>query len=353
VPVSLEQGVDSMSGSARSQIAPEDLVRLVASAARAPSLHNSQPWRFRLRENSIELHSDPERIIQEVDPDGREMLISCGAALYGLRLGLRRLGFMPVADLVPDPAEPGLLACVTPGGRARPSRDELDLISALPHRHTHRGPFGPGRVPERLLAALVQDAAAEDAELVLLSALEAHELARLTATASRQQEASPQIRAEERSWARPPDSAARDGIPARALRQPGPTPPERPQRQEGPAHERLAQRDFGAPAGPADGALPSATAVLMTTGDTPADWLRAGQALHRLLLRAATRWVFASLHSQALESPRLRAGIRDALSLRGEPQMLLQFGRANTAAATPRRPVTDVIDTVRPVPGLL
>jgi hypothetical protein len=63
--------------------------------------------------------------------------------------------------------------------------------------------------------------------------------------------------------------------------------------------------------------------------------------------------VFASLHSQALESPRLRAGIRDALSLRGEPQMLLQFGRANTAAATPRRPVTDVIDTVRPVPGLL
>ena len=64
---------------------------LVASVARAPSLHNSQPWRFRLRDNAIELHSDPERMIPEVDPARREMLISCGAALYGLCLGLRRL----------------------------------------------------------------------------------------------------------------------------------------------------------------------------------------------------------------------------------------------------------------------
>jgi hypothetical protein len=330
---------------------------LVASAARAPSLHNSQPWRFRLRENAIELHSDPERLIPEADPDGREMLISCGAALYGLRLALRRLGYVPVVELMPDSVEPGRahsgpLACVGPGGRARPSRDELDLISALPHRHTHRGPFGPGRVPERLLDALMEDAAADGAELILLSESQASELARLTQTA-RQQAASPQARAEERSWARPPDSTARDGVPARARTGPAPMPPTRPQRQEDPAHEPLAPRDFGSPGElPAGGALPSATAVLATPGDTPADWLRAGQALHRLLLRAATRWVFASLHSQALESPRLRAQVHDDLGIQGIPQMLLQFGRANTAAATPRRPVTDVIDTVRPVSGL-
>ena len=198
---------------------------LVASAARAPSLHNSQPWRFRLRENAIELHSDPERMIPEVDPAGREMLISCGAALYGLCLGLRRLGYVPVTDLLPDSAPPGsapptLLAIVRAGGRARPSRDELDLISALPHRHTHRGPFGPGRVPERLLDALVGDAAAEGAELILLSEAQASELARLTEAARGQQANSPPIQAEERAWARPPGSTARDGIPAR----PGPVP---------------------------------------------------------------------------------------------------------------------------------
>jgi hypothetical protein len=332
---------------------------LVASAARAPSLHNSQPWRFRLRENAIELHSDPERMIPQVDPDGREMLISCGAALYGLRLGLRRLGFIPVVELMPDSVGPGSapsgpLACVRPGGRARPSRDELDLISALPHRHTHRGPFGPGRVPERLLSALTEDAAAEGAELILLSEPQASELARLTETARGLQAASPPVQAEERSWARPPGSTARDGVPARARPGPAPISWPRPQRREDPAHEPLAPRDFGSPGElPPGGPLPSATAVLTTPGDTPADWLRAGQALHRLLLRAATRWVFASLHSQALESPRLRAQVRDDLGIHGTPQMLLQFGRANTAAATPRRPVTEVIDTARPAPELL
>ncbi len=336
------------------RIASEDLIALVGSAARAPSLHNSQPWRFRLRENAVELYSDPERMIPLVDPDGREMLISCGAALYGLRLGLRRLGYLPVTELMPDSVRlggtrpstaPCLLARIRPGGLARPSRDELSMISALPHRHTHRGPFGPGRVPQRLLDALVEDAAAEGAELILLSGPQATKLARLTESARRQQAASQRFQAEERNWARPPGSTSRDGIPARARPGAGPVSPMRRRPGEEPAHQRLAPRDFGSPGDlTPDGPLPSATAVLATAGDTPADWLQAGQALHRLLLRAATRWVFASLHSQALESPRLRAHVQDDLGLRAMPQLLLQFGRANTAAATPRRPVTDVIE---------
>jgi DNA-binding GntR family transcriptional regulator len=83
--------------------------------------------------------------------------------------------------------------------------------------------------------------------------------------------------------------------------------------------------------------------VLITAGDNVADWLRAGQALHRLLLRAATRWVFASLHSQPIELPRYRWQVAERLSLSGYPQMLLQFGRANTALATARRPKTELM----------
>jgi hypothetical protein len=326
------------------------MIRLVGSAARAPSLHNSQPWRFRLREDAVELHSDPGRMLRVVDPDGREMLISCGAALYGLRLGMRELGFQPVTEILADPGQPGLIARVRPGSRARPSREERELIAALPHRHTHRGPFGPGRVPDRLLDALVRDVAAEGADLILLSEPdEISEIAELTAAASRAQRASPQIRAEARRWARPADSVARDGVPARARIGTAGTPPSRRQREEQPAHRRLPQRDYGVPGElPSGGPLPSATAVLATAEDLPADWLRAGQALHRLLLRAATRWVFASLHSQPLESPWLRGEIRDCMRLCGIPQMLLQFGRANTAAATARRPVTEVIDPGRP-----
>ena len=91
------------------------------------------------------------------------------------------------------------------------------------------------------------------------------------------------------------------------------------------------------------GYSPATTAVLITTGDDRADWLRAGQALHRLLLRAATGWVFASLHTQPLEHPPLRAELRTRLGLPGAPQMLLQLGRSGVAQATARRPVTDLL----------
>jgi hypothetical protein len=89
--------------------------------------------------------------------------------------------------------------------------------------------------------------------------------------------------------------------------------------------------------------------VLITAGDRPADWLRAGQAMPRLLITAATRWVFASLHTQALEIPAARALIRSRLGLPGEAQMLLQLGRSGTTRPTPRRPAREVL--IRPRRG--
>ena len=81
---------------------------LIATAARAPSVHNTQPWRFRVGECAIELYADPKRKLH-VDPIGREMLISCGAALFGLRLGIRSLGYLPVVELLPEPSRLRLL----------------------------------------------------------------------------------------------------------------------------------------------------------------------------------------------------------------------------------------------------
>ena len=96
---------------------PAEFAYLAATAARAPSLHNSQPWQFRFRRDSIELYADPARNLQQADPLGREMLISCGAALYGLRLAMRNLGYLPDVEILPDPAQPGLLARVWSCGR--------------------------------------------------------------------------------------------------------------------------------------------------------------------------------------------------------------------------------------------
>jgi len=311
---------------------------LIATAARAPSVQNTQPWRFRVSEYVIELYADPGRKLQ-VDRAGREMLISCGAALFGLRLAVRSLGYLPVVELLPDPARLRLLARVTLGKAEPITPLEHKLLEALPHRHTHRGPWEPGPLPAGLLAGLQHDALAEGAQLALIDrALAYHKLADLARAAGHRQDRDPVARDEMRRWSRSADDPAPDGVPAQAF-------PATPDQQPG----RLPQRDFdlGRSLGllPSGGPPPAATAVLLTTGDGRADWLRAGQALHRLLAHAASKWVFASLHTQPLESGAIRALIRDRLALPGSPQMLLQIGLAHTTRATARRPPAELTES--------
>jgi nitroreductase len=126
------------------QLTPEESAAVISMAARAPSLHNTQPWRFRLRGNAVELLVDPDRWLRHSDPDARELMISCGAALFGLRLGLRSLGLLPVTELLPDLAQPGLAGRVRPVSHAAMNKVEAELVTAVPHRHTHRGAFAPG-----------------------------------------------------------------------------------------------------------------------------------------------------------------------------------------------------------------
>jgi hypothetical protein len=304
---------------------------LITAAACAPSVHNTQPWLFRTGPDAVELWSDPRRKLR-TDPLGREMLISCGAALFGLRLAVRSLGYLPVTQLLPDPARLRLLARVSIGATAPANGLERLMLDAVPHRHTHRGPFAPGPLPPGLLAGLQHDALAEGATLVLVAGGLAYDrLERITAAAARRGDLSPRARAEIRRWTRTMASTARDGIPATALAS-----------STGRPRGRLPQRDFdlgrSMPCLPSGGASPPATAVLLTPGDRRADWLRAGQALHRLLLHAASQWVFASLHTQPLEDAATRELIRSQLTLPGYPHMLLQLGPAATTSPTARRP---------------
>ena len=266
------------------------------------------------------------------------MLISCGAALFGLRLGVRSLGYLPVVELFPDPPRLRLLARVSLGEPSPMTAGERQLLEALPRRHTHRGPFAPGPVPAGLLAALQHDALAEGATLALIDRSLAYQrLADITSAADRRQRRERDIQEEVRRWSRDPDDRRRDGVPAAAF-------PALARRQTG----RLPQRDFdlGRSLGllPAEGPAPAVTAILLTSVDHRADWLRAGQALQRVLTHAAARWVFASLHTQSLEMASIRLLIRDRLGLPGAPQMIMQFGLAHSTRPTPRRSPADVIE---------
>jgi nitroreductase len=315
------------------------VARMLEVASRAPSVHNTQPWRFSVTDHAIELYAEPGRKTQH-DAIGRQMLISCGAALFGLRLAVRELGRVPAVALLPDPARPALLARVALGPEAPPTELERRMLAALPHRHTHRGAFDPGPLPAGLLPGLQHDALAEGATLALVEGPDGYpKLAALAAEAARKQATNPAARAEILRWSRAAGSSRRDGVPAEAFAPAGAA-----------SRGRLAQRDFDLdrhvgrlPAPSPDDPPPAATAVLITAGDLRIDWLRAGQALHRILAHAATAWVFASLSTEPLEFPVFRDLIRARLALPGAPQMLLQFGLARTSLATPRRPVPEVL----------
>jgi hypothetical protein len=214
---------------------------------------------------------------------------------------------------------------------------ERKMLVAVPHRHTHRGPFEAGPLPAGLFARLRDDARAEGAALTEIEPGPA--LRRLTAVAAaagRRQDRDPRSRAEISRWSHEVTSPARDGVPAHAF-------------PAGPARPRalLPQRDFdlgrGLGLSPAGGPPPPVTAALFTVGDSERDWLQAGQALHRLLLRAAAEWVFARLNTQPLEHPLTRTLITEGLELPGAPQMLLALGVSRTAHPTTRRPAADLI----------
>jgi len=191
---------------------------VIRAAVAAPSVQNSQPWHFSSRPGAIRLHADPRRGLPQADPAGREMVISCGAALFNIRLAMRHLGFAVGVTLLPDPSCPDLLAEIRWGWRAPPTPEEESLYRAIMRRHTHRGPFAV-EAPPPLISDLIRVARQEQAELhVIYDASRHHPLADLIQAAELVQRSSPPFAAERVRWARPPSDRRRDGVPVTACR---------------------------------------------------------------------------------------------------------------------------------------
>jgi hypothetical protein len=322
-------------------LSAEDITRyVVANAIWAPSVHNTQPWRFSAEGHQITLHADPARQLTVADPDGREMLISCGAALFTARLALRSLGYVPAAAVLPDPAQPTLVARVSWRERAPVTDFEDELMRQIRQRRTHRGGFDSLPVSSDLLGALCRYAARdsttlcimqEDGRRVLAATVQAAERA-LRLDSARVQELA--------RWAPPPGSGRPDGVPPASYpAKPEHTSPDYPGRDFAHGHS------WGLPAFSTAPWPRSAGTVglLTTTADQPLDWINAGHALQRILLMASNFGVAAALHSQPLELPQLRADIRAQLCGGAYPQLVLRLGTIIQVATSVRRAPEDVI----------
>jgi nitroreductase len=314
----------------------EQVEHVLATAGRAPSLHNAQPWLFRLRPEVIELHADPRRRLPVVDPDDREQRIACGAALFTLRLALQGLGIRPIVTLFPDPARPHLVAAVRHGGIRPVTPEQRRLLRAVPLRRTNRHPFTDAAVTQQELYALRRAALDEGAWLhVVDSAGDRAQVQRLAALAHREQIADPAFTAELRRWTgATPDR--RDGVPAAAG---GPQPA--PQ-------DRWVLRDFSAGAAPdrppgKDFEHDPLIAVLTSHLSGRRAEVQSGQALQRVLLAATAEGLAASFLSQIVEVPGPRDQLRMLIGATRPPQVVMRIGRGWPVVATPRLAVPDLI----------
>ncbi|GAA2208084.1 nitroreductase [Nonomuraea monospora] len=320
---------------------PKQALDAAVEAGRwSPSVHNTQPWTFAVSGEEISLRADTARRLRAADAAGRELLISCGAALFTMRVAMRCEGYEPAVRILPDPDRPALLATIRPGEETQADEPTWVLGGEIERRRTHRAGFADVPVPEQLIDSLVSAAAAEGARLTPIRSAEAvGVLAALTQAAQTLQTQDQRFNLDIIRWARPPGSTRADGVPADAYPQePAPTEPDFPQRHYSWRHGWGAQ---GTPAEAATGVV----AVLTTRSDGREDWIAAGQALQHVLLHASAHGVSAAFHTQALEMDLLREFLRQELCSGEYPQMIMRLGVTfDDDKDVPRRPISDVLE---------
>ncbi|MFL6141813.1 MAG: Acg family FMN-binding oxidoreductase [Labedaea sp.] len=312
----------------------------IALATRAPSVHNTQPWRWLLGDSTVHLMADRTRHLPATDPEGRDLLLSCGAALHHGCVALAALGWAGEVHRVPNPADPDHLAAIEPH-RHNPTEEDIALAAAIPHRYTDRRRFSSWPVPPGHLELMIQRASAAGALLVPVTdtRLRRHLVDAINRAATTQA-GDPDYAAELANWTGR-NRIADDGVLAtNTLARPE-------------SHGDTRMREFPhgtltVPAGERTEDDAGELLVLATPTDDPPSRLRAGEAASAVLLTATHLNLASCPLSQPLEVADTRATIQQLiLDDAATPHLILRIGWAHNAAdplpQTHRRPVDDVI----------
>jgi len=313
------------------------LAQAAATSGYAPSVSNTQPWRWRVLPDRLDLLADRRRQLGVTDPQARLLTLSCGAALHHARTGLAAAGWTTETHRLPDPADPDLLASLVVTGRREVDAATMRLVQAIRVRHTDRRPVSDEPLPLQSLAQ-IEAAVRGLARLQTLTGDQVLRLASIAGHAAEVQADDPNIRTEMEYWttraspadvglppevipAEPPQTT----VPGRAFAGPGTLP-------VGPGHDRAA-----------------VYAVLHGDEDEPGDWLCAGEALSAAWLTATDLGVSMVPLSGVIEVDSTREALRQMLAGLGRPYLALRLGLADPEHAgpphTPRMPAEQLIDT--------
>ncbi|EKF24556.1 putative NAD(P)H nitroreductase [Mycolicibacterium hassiacum DSM 44199] len=301
-------------------------------AGRAPSVHNTQPWRWRVGEHSLHLYADRDLLLPHTDPDARDLMLSCGAALHHCAVALAALGWQSRIERFPDPADPDHLAAIELH-RYPASENDVALAAAIPRRRTDRRTYSPWPVPERDIALMGARAARAGVLLRRLDSLD--HLIRIVADAARQHRTDAEYLTELTIWSGRYASTA--GVPARNAPMPDGSAPIPPRTFAGAA---LPQPDV-------DAAQDGATVIALgTVADDDLARLRAGEAASLVMLTATAQGLASCPITEPLEISETRAAVQaDVFGPDAYPQMLLRIGwapiNADPLPSTPRRALAE------------
>lgn len=301
----------------------DQLKFLVNYAVLAPSVHNTQPWLYRVLDRTVEIYADRSRALPVTDPEDRSLIISCGSTIQLFLEVMQAFGFDPNCSIFPDLADPDLLARITVQPRHRSAAIDGDVIRAIKSRNTIRRGFLNLPLPTTFMERFAPESGALPDSVCVVSEPEAEAmiLEQLLQT-ERAYRDDIHYRRESDSWMHPMRARSRDGVPM---------PPE----ETHPIESCWSTQDLS----------PDATllAVLTEKQDTPRAWLQTGQELMRVLLSASELGVNAAIMNLPPSSEQVKALIRPVGGCEGDPILLLRFGRPRRKLITPRRSSVDVM----------
>lgn len=320
------------------QLPTQDVDVLLAAAVAAPSMHNTQPWRFEVKDHVVDIYLDGSRTLPAEDPTGRAMRIAAGAATFNLRCAAESLGYGAWFGLAPYPEEPDLLARVVLEPTAARNDELRDLAEYIPHRHTDRTPSATKPLAEDVRLALMKAAYAEGAELTWLGEDAVRTVLDMVLDTDLREIGDWHRRAERARWVGGDRTA--DGVPSSALG---------PRSVSYPAVVRdLATRPMDRIRAEQTFEAHPNIAVLSTDFDEPGDQVTAGAALERVLLTATRAGVSASFLNQPLEFDDLRGQVQLLTQRPGHADMIIRFGTSRPHKGAARRPVADFLPKEQP-----
>lgn len=318
---------------------PTRLRFVVRYAILAPSGHNAQPWLFRVRADGLDVIADRRRGLAVVDPDDRELTISCGAALEFACIALRYFGHAPEVIRFPETRDVDVLARIRIGGSVEVDDATRDLFHAMTLRRTTRVAFEASPIESMVSERIVAAGGEYGAALRLLTEQDDRlRLGELVAQADRVQFADRHFRRELAQWLHSRHGPSHDGLSPGEFGMPDLLAP----------LDALVVRtfDLGDRAAALDSEIAAgspAIGILHTPDDTPGAWLDAGRALAVVTLTATASAIRHSYLNQAVEVPELRTRLAAEFGIDGVPQLVLRFGYGPLVAPAVRRPPEEVM----------